>query len=193
MNSQFIKNYLFDVGTLVQKIPVEEIETVIISLLDCVTKGNKIFFIGNGGSASTASHLACDLGKGARSQGGLMIRAIALTDNIPVITAWANDTSYENIFCEQLRPLASAGDVLVAISGSGNSANVIRAVEYANSAGLLTIGLAGFDGGLLYKQARLCILVPSDNMQQVEDAHTVLCHLIASYIREALKNEGGVS
>lgn len=193
MNRQFIENYLKGVSALVREISTAEIEAVISALLDCVHRGNKIFIIGNGGSAATASHFACDLVKGTRSPSGVMVKAVALTDSVPVMTAWANDTSYKNIFCEQLRPLAAQGDVLVSISGSGNSENIIEAVEYANSAGMLTVGLAGFDGGLLKRKAGISIVAPSDNMQQVEDSHTVLCHLIFSYIREHIKYEGSVS
>ncbi len=193
MNKQFIENYLHDVSKLVRRIPIQAIDMAARSILSCAVRGNTIFAIGNGGSASTASHFACDLGKGTRSTQGPLVKAIALTDNIPVITAWANDTSYQNIFSEQLKPLASKGDVLLAISGSGNSPNIINAVEYANSAGVLTLGLAGFSGGRLKECANICIIVPSDNMQQIEDAHSVLCHLFASYVREALQYEGGVS
>lgn len=193
MNRQFIEDYLKDVSDLVRGIPPEEIEAVIKALLDCIGRESRIFIIGNGGSAATASHFACDLGKGTRWPGGVLVKAVALTDSVPVMTAWANDISYRNVFCEQLRPLAARGDVLLSISGSGNSENVIEAVLYASSAGVLTVGLTGFDGGLLKKKADISIVVPSGNMQQIEDAHTVLCHLISSYIREHIKYESSVS
>jgi len=193
VNESYIKNYLESVSGLVTEMPVKDIEEVARIILSCHGRGNQVFVIGNGGSAATASHFSCDLSKGTKIPGARWLKAVALTDNVPLLTAWANDTSYENVFSEQLAPLVVKDDVLLAISGSGNSPNIIKAVQFAKSTGAFTIGLAGFDGGALKKNAHFCLVVPGNNMQQVEDVHSVLCHLIASYVREAIKNESGLS
>lgn len=193
MNEDYIKKYLKGVSGLMADIPVEEIEEAAEMVLRCCSQGNKVFIIGNGGSAATASHFCCDLSKGTQVSGAKKIKAVALTDNVSLITAWANDTSYENVFSEQLAPLVEKNDILLAISGSGSSSSIIKAVQVAKNAGALTIGLAGFDGGALKKIADFCLVIPGDNIQQIEDVHLVLCHLIASYVREAIKNEGGIS
>jgi len=193
VNEDYIKNYLKSVSGLVAKVPVGEIETTAGIILRCYAQGNKVLVIGNGGSAATASHFCCDLSKGTQASGVTKIKAIALTDSVSLITAWANDTAYENVFSEQLAPLAEKDDVLLAISGSGNSPSIIKAVRAAKNAGVFTVGLSGFDGGVLKKIADFCLVIPGNNMQQIEDVHLVLCHLIASYIREAIVNEGGFS
>ncbi|UCE73352.1 MAG: SIS domain-containing protein [Methanomassiliicoccales archaeon] len=143
-----------------------------------------IFTMGNGGSGATASHLVGDLAKGAIKPNHPRIRAIALTDNMPQILAWANDTSYENIFMEQLKNLMNPEDVVIGISGSGNSQNVIKAMEYADEHGAVTIGLTGYDGGKLKDVAQECIIVPSNNMQQIEDVHFIIGHLLMSLLRD---------
>ena len=149
-------------------------------------EGRQIFLCGNGGSAATASHMANDLGKGAsygrdREQ---RFRVIALTDNVSWMTALANDVSYDSIFAEQLNNLGQPGDLLIAISGSGNSANVLNAVTVAKERGISTIGWTGFDGGALQDQVDLAIVADSHHMGRVEDVHTVLMHLMCYYFME---------
>ena len=144
----------------------------------------EIFLCGNGGSGATASHLANDLGKGASLDQARRFRVIALTDNVPWITALANDISYDVIFAEQLRNLARPGDLLLAISGSGNYANIIQAVQAARELGVETIGWTGFGGGQLAQLADLSITVDSHHMGRVEDVHTVLMHLVCYYFME---------
>ena len=146
--------------------------------------GKQIFVCGNGGSSSTASHMANDLGKGASQFGGAPFKITALTDNVAWMTALANDMSYEDVFVEQLRNFASAGDVLIAISGSGNSPNVLKAVELANERGLTTVGWTGFDGGRLATIVDLSIVVGSHHMGRVEDVHVILMHLVCYYFME---------
>lgn len=163
--------------------------TVVQRVLDTLAaareKGNTIFICGNGGSAATSSHFATDLGKGASYGQPTRFRVIALTDSISTITAYANDMSYEVVFAEQLTNFAKPDDVLVCISGSGNSPNVLRAVEAAKAAGLTTIGMTGFEGGALGPMVDLHVNVPDDHMGRIEDAHMSLCHMIAfSFIDE---------
>jgi D-sedoheptulose 7-phosphate isomerase len=147
--------------------------------------GRHIFVCGNGGSASTASHFACDIVKGASYQRDKRFRIMALTDSLPTLTAYSNDVSYECVFAEQLKNFAEPGDLVLAISGSGNSPNVLRAVEYANSIGCETIGLTGRDGGKLGSIARLNIQVPVPHMGRIEDAHMIVCHMIGYYFMDS--------
>jgi len=162
----------------------ERIDGLVEILLKARDEGRTIYIMGNGGSASTASHFASDLSVGATVEGLPRFRAIALTDNIPNMLAWANDINYEEIFSEQLKNLMNPEDIVVGISGSGNSANVINAIEYANQNGGITIGLSGFDGGKLMKYCQESIHVPSFYMQRVEDFHLLVEHLLTSLIRE---------
>ncbi len=148
--------------------------------------GHTIFLMGNGGSASTASHWACDLNKGACFHLERKFRVMALTDNLPTILALANDVDYESVFVEQLKNFCRAGDLVVGISASGNSANVLRAVEYANHRGCTTAGLCGFDGGRLKRLVGCCVHVLSHDMQIVEDVHLVVGHLLMRMLGGAL-------
>ena len=148
---------------------------------DC---GRRIFVCGNGGSASTASHFACDMVKGASFERPTRFKMLALTDSLPTLTAYSNDVGYDVVFAEQLRNFAEPGDLFMAISGSGNSPNVLRAIEYANSAGCRTIALTGRDGGRLGPLAQLNIQVNVPHMGRIEDAHFVVCHMICYYFMD---------
>jgi D-sedoheptulose 7-phosphate isomerase len=139
----------------------------------------QVFICGNGGSAATASHLACDLVKGASLGRRRRLRVMALTDSMPTVTAYANDVGYDRVFVEHLRNFARSGDLLIAISGSGRSPNVVAAVEYANRAGCRSIGLTGRDGGELGRLARLHLHVPEPHMGRIEDVHMAVCHMLA--------------
>jgi D-sedoheptulose 7-phosphate isomerase len=141
--------------------------------------GRHIFVCGNGGSASTASHFACDIVKGASYNREARFRIMALTDSLPTLTAYSNDVCYEVVFEEHLKNFAQPDDLVMAISSSGNSPNVLRAIEYANSIGCRTIALTGRDGGKLGPLAHLNIRVPVPHMGRIEDAHMVICHMIA--------------
>jgi len=178
-----IKNILNDMGEdLTAKI--DKLAGILMAVRD---NRNTIFIMGNGGSASTASHFVSDLSKGAIVDGFPRFKAIALTDNVPNMLAWANDKSYEDIFVEQLKNLMEPGDIVIGISGSGNSNNVVKAIEYANKNGAITIGFSGFDGGKLSKSAKESIHVPSFYMQKIEDIHSLIEHLLTSLIREESK------
>jgi len=173
---------------VLSSLPFEAIEQAAEKLLDSYELGRTVFLFGNGGSAALASHFACDLAKGTVRQGsaGQRFRMMALTDNVPLITAWANDSSYDAIFAEQLQNFVAPGDVALAISGSGNSPNVLRALEVARTAGACTIGLTGFQGGKMKELCDHCIVVPSDNMQVIEDFHVSVSHALFSVIRERI-------
>jgi D-sedoheptulose 7-phosphate isomerase len=151
---------------------------------DARANGRQIFVCGNGGSASTASHFACDIVKGASYNRNQRFRIMALTDQLPTITAYANDVSYDSVFVEQLRNFAQPGDLVMGISGSGNSPNVLRALEYANSIGCHTLALTGRDGGKLGPLAQLNIQVAAPHMGRIEDAHMIVCHMIAYYFMD---------
>lgn len=143
-----------------------------------------VFFFGNGGSASTASHFVVDISKVATRGDGRRIRCVGLSDNIPSMTAWANDADYSRIFSEQLKGLAGPGDVAVAISGSGNSPNVLEAVRAARTLGVVTIGLTGMGGGKLKEMVDVALVVPSQSMQHTEDVHVSVLHLLTAYLRD---------
>src|SRR5258708_11983553 len=146
-------------------------------LIKVYESGRTVYLFGNGGSASLASHLACDLGKGtAYCNGGKRFRVLALTDNVPTLTAWANDAGYEDVFSEQLRNFVQPHDVAFAISGSGNSKNVLNALRVAREAGATTVGIAGFQGGEMKSLCDLCVIVPSNNMQIIENFHLSFPH-----------------
>jgi D-sedoheptulose 7-phosphate isomerase len=181
-----VKDYLNDVSVLLSSMPREDIREVADLVIDAYKSQKQVFVMGNGGSASTASHLACDLQKTVGLCGDRKFKVMALTDNVPLMTAWANDFDYSDIFVQQLSTWLQSGDLVMGISGSGNSANVLRAVELANERGAITVGLSGFDGGRLAEIARHNIVVSSRNMQHIEDAHMVLAHLIFRYVLEEI-------
>ena len=190
MNKEtYIEQYLFGLSELLKdknKGLRDCTSKVIDIIMDARKDGRTIFMMGNGGSASTASHFACDLTKLTVRPDKPRIKAICLNDCIPTMLAVANDNGYDNIFSEQLRGLMTPGDVVIGISGSGNSLNVLNGIEYANSIGGITVGMTGFDGGKLMGLAKENIHVPTNFMQYAEDAHLFLTHIIAAYIRDAI-------
>ena len=168
---------------------LEALRRIVPLFLKAREEDRTIYFFGNGGSASTASHFVVDIEKGTRSSlapGPLpkRFRCAALNDNVPTVMAWANDADYSRIFSEQLRSLAVPGDVVVAISGSGNSPNVLEAVRVAREMGLATIGLAGIGGGKLKDMVDVPVVVPSNSMQHTEDVHLVILHFLTAYLRD---------
>jgi D-sedoheptulose 7-phosphate isomerase len=181
-----MKNYLETVGGILKNLPLPRIEQIMELIYKTYLNDSFIFLLGNGGSAATASHLACDLGKGTVAPGQKRMKVMSLTDNLPLITAWANDTQYEDIFAEQLAHFVSPGDLVMGISGSGKSKNVLNALILAKECGALTIGLTGFDGGEMKDMVDYCLIVPSTNMQQIEDCHLIITHLIFSLLRDRI-------
>jgi D-sedoheptulose 7-phosphate isomerase len=189
--SQFAKDYLSGLKQVLDRLPLADFERVTQAVEAAHAAGKQIFVIGNGGSAATASHMMNDLAKGTLGHKGdapwKRFRIIALTDNVSLMTAWANDTDYNHIFSEPLKNLAQPGDLLIAISASGNSPNIIAAVEAAKQLGVKVVGLAGFSGGKLAKLADVAFVVPSEDYGPVEDVHMILDHMLTAYLYEKLK------
>src|SRR5712691_2790226 len=181
----FTQLYKADVLKAIETIDLEKVNKAIGILIQARDEGRRIFVCGNGGSASTASHFACDLVKGASFNQPKLFRIMALTDSLPTITAYCNDVGYECVFVEQLKNFAEPGDVVMAISGSGNSPNVLRAVEYGASIGCRTIAISGRDGGKLGPLAELNIQVSNPHMGRIEDVHMIVLHMIGYYFMEA--------
>lgn len=185
--------YYRELQNTMEALDFHVIDSIADYLVETFARQATVFFAGNGGSAATASHFACDLGKGTADcdPDGRRFRAIALTDNLPSITAWANDDDFQYIFSEQLKGLANPGDVLFAISGSGDSPNIIRAAEAARDRGMTVIGLTGFRGGRLKPLCKVCLVVPSENMQIIEDVHMSAAHSLYHILshRLAQRNE----
>jgi D-sedoheptulose 7-phosphate isomerase len=188
---EYIQKYLDEIGQIVQNLPQTEIARVIDILAQARTEGRRIFVFGNGGSAAMASHFATDLGKSTVQEGKLRFKVISLNDNVPLLTAYANDFGYETVFAEPLASLAEAGDVAIAISSSGNSPNVLRAMDVARERGLNTIGITGFAGGRLKEKVDVCVIVPTDSrhpdaMQHAEDGQWVVLHTMFVVIRQGM-------
>jgi D-sedoheptulose 7-phosphate isomerase len=181
--SAFARGYLDYLEQVLRQLDVAAIARFIDTLLAARERGARIFFLGNGGSAATACHFANDLAIGC-GKGVKPFRAFSLTDNLAIVTAIGNDCGYEEIFCQQLHAQLVPGDVVVAISASGNSPNVIKAVEYANTVPAETVALTGFDGGRLQQVANLVVHVRTAKGEYgpVEDVHLILDHLVSSFI-----------
>jgi D-sedoheptulose 7-phosphate isomerase len=181
-----LRDYWDEVADVAAAIDLACLERAAIMLLTCQARGRVVFVVGNGGSAATASHFACDLSKGTRRDGPPTFHVVSLTDNVPLLTAWANDSGYERVFSEQLTALARPGDLLVAISASGNSPNVVAAVDAARSCGMGVVGLSGRSGGRLVNMVDALVSVPSDRIEVVEDAHLIVAHSLCVAVRERL-------
>jgi len=182
--ADFPSRYKASLVHAIDTVDLRKVECAIELLAEAREHGRHIFVCGNGGSASTASHFACDIVKGASFNRSKRFRIMALTDSLPTLTAYSNDVSYECVFVEQLRNFAEPGDVVMAISGSGNSPNVLRAVEYANSVGCRTIALTGRDGGSLGSLAQLNIQVSHPHMGRIEDCHLMVLHMIGYFFMD---------
>src|SRR5256885_2124966 len=171
-----------------EPISLPHLESVLRLLEDGYHHGHRIFIMGNGGSAATASHFALDLAKNTIMPGAPRLKAISLTDHVPFITAWSNDTAYEHIFAEQLTNMIEPGDVVIGISASGNSANVINALNLAKQTRAATIGLLGAKGGKIKDLVDAYVLAPGRNIEQEEDAHMILAHVITRHMREIVRS-----
>ncbi len=198
-NETYIGKYFEGIKQIADKISRSDIAGVIDCFFDCWKNGRTIFLIGNGGSAGTASHFACDLNKVTACEGKKRLKAVSLVDNAPLLTALVNDNGWEHLYTEQLKNFFSPGDVVCAFSvhgGSGSdqaglwSQNLLAAFKYAKEHGGKTIGFAGFDGGAFKKYADYCIVVPYETTPHVESFHVVLHHLIAFRLREMIEHDG---
>lgn len=179
-----VTRYKQDLTGVVNAIDTDQVRQV-ISLFDSAREaGNTIFVCGNGGSAASASHFVCDVLKGASFGKSKKFRIMSLNDNFPTLTAYANDVGYDVIFAEQLKNFAKPGDVFLAISGSGNSPNVLKGMEAANEIGCRTIAFTGRDGGKLGPMAQLHIHIANPHMGRIEDAHMIMCHMVAYHFME---------
>jgi len=194
-NKDFIQNYLSEMKRTVDDISIEDVDRVVELLYDAWQKGHRVFVCGNGGSASTATHLTCDLSKTTIVKGKKRFKAHCLNDNIPLMSALINDEGFDNLFYEQLVSHFQEGDVLICISvhgGAGKdkaglwSQNLLKAMRYAHDMGGKTIGFSGFDGGPMKEIADACIVVPVNSTPQVESFHMALEHMICTCLREKI-------
>jgi D-sedoheptulose 7-phosphate isomerase len=181
-----IRTYFRDLTGLVSQLPYNSITQIVSIFLNAFAEQRTVYVFGNGGSAASASHLMCDINKGASPGEGKRPRVMALTDNASLITAWANDFGYERIFSEQLKTFIKPRDVAFAISTSGDSPNVLLALEVARESGAMTVGLGGCQGGQMKSLCDVCAIVPSDNVQLVEDLHHAMIHSIFVAVRQSL-------
>lgn len=183
------RKYITDLQFTLDRLRIDLIEHLIVILHDARLRNRQVFIMGNGGSASTASHFVCDLGKNTRRKGWPNYRVIGLTDNMAIFSALANDEGYETVFAEQLSSFVEPGDIVIGISASGNSPNVINAIKLANKMGAQTVGFTGFDGGKLAPLVDINLHVPSNSIEQVEDIHLMLEHLVCKALRERTNQE----
>lgn len=184
--TDFVAAYLTQLEGVIRALSRDDVRAVVDALEQAWREERTIFLIGNGGSAATASHMMNDLNKLTVAPGKPRVRALALTDNVPLMTAWGNDAAYEDIFVEPLTNLMRPGDLLIAISTSGNSPNVVKAVRAAKGHGLKVVGFTGDHGGRLAELADLLVRIPSRHIGQQEDGHMILDHVIAGALRERI-------
>jgi D-sedoheptulose 7-phosphate isomerase len=178
-----LMEYVRDLQATLAALPLEPIEQVVSILNQARLENRQVFIMGNGGSAATASHFVCDLAKNTREVGKPHFKVIGLSDNMAILSALANDEGYENVFVQQLSNLLNPGDIVIAISASGNSPNVLKAIDYARETGATTIGFTGYEGGKLGLMVDLNVLVRSNCIEQVEDIHLVLEHMIIKSLK----------
>jgi len=186
---QRVINYVTTLQETIDQLPKQEIVRVMELLHSARLAGRQIFIMGNGGSASTATHFVCDLAKNTRKEGWPHFKVIGLSDNMALFSAYANDEGYENVFAQQLANLVMPEDIVIAISASGNSKNVLNGVSLAKSANAVTIGFTGFDGGKLCSMVDINIHVNSNVIEHVEDIHLILEHMIVKSLKERVYSE----
>ena len=184
--SSYLENYKIRLNVLLNLIEIDVLEQVVTCMINAFKNGNTVYVAGNGGSAATASHMQADFSFFVRYFTKFRPRMIALTDNVPLMTAIGNDNAFEDIFVEQMKGRFSKGDVLISISASGNSANVVKAAELANELGGTTIAFVGFQGGKLKEVSKITMHTPSPkgDYGPIEDLHMILAHLIVNYLSE---------
>lgn len=185
----YVGDYFERLKTVMDTMPVERVEAMGEILFQAYRHGKQVFIIGNGGSGATASHMACDLGKNTIAPNRQRFRVMSLNDNMPLLSALANDLGYDRVFSEQLVNLIRPGDVLIALSGGGNSPNIVEAMRYARSRAATVIALLGFDGGEAVSLADEHVLVPADDYGLIEDAHMILGHVLTGYFRVRIERE----
>ena len=181
--------YFDKVAATLKKIDQDVLENLVRVILDCRDRGNTVYIFGNGGSAATASHVAGDFLKGISYQLEKRFKVICLSDNIPGTSAISNDLTYDEVFIEPLKSYLNKNDVVIGISGSGNSVNVIKAMEYARTSGALTVAMVGYKGGRIKDIADIVVHVPVDDMEVAEDIHLIIFHAIKQNIIHRLKGD----
>jgi D-sedoheptulose 7-phosphate isomerase len=181
-----VRDHFDSVNVALGALPLTAIERVVDIIVHAHLANRHVYIIGNGGSASTATHFACDLSKATIIDGRARLRVTSLTDNIALVTAWANDTSFERVFAEQLTNLLDPGDVVIAISASGNSPNILAAIDVARALGVVTVAMVGFGGGRLVEMVDAAIHVPVNDYGITEGCHLVLEHAITDAVRRRL-------
>ena len=180
-------NYFSELYKTLECVSLENFEKIINVILSAYENEHTIFIMGNGGSGATASHFACDINKGVSFGLEKRFKVICLNDNTPTMLAYANDNSYSDIFVEQLKNYLKQNDVVIGISGSGNSENVIKALKYANEKAATSIAFTGFEGGYLHNIAKLSLVAPVNDMQKIEDIHLILTHLMMQFFYKSLR------
>ncbi|CAL9637998.1 D-sedoheptulose-7-phosphate isomerase [Streptomyces sp. enrichment culture] len=184
-----IRAYLSRLSRAVGEVSTTDLVWVAETLERAYAQGRTLYLCGNGGSAATASHLAVDLSKNTRVPGRPPVRAVSLVDHVPSLTAWANDVSYDEVFAGQLAGLAEPGDVVLAISTSGNSPNVLQALRYGRAHGLTTVGLLGPDGGRARDLCDAYVLAPADSIEEQEDVHMALAHILTRHMKAYVRTD----
>jgi D-sedoheptulose 7-phosphate isomerase len=184
-----VDSYLRELRAVIDDLPTDRLAALGEMLYRAYRNEKQVFILGNGGSASTASHMAADLAKNTIRPNMRRFRVLSLNDNIALLTALANDLGYENVFSEQLKNLVQPGDLLIAVSASGNSENVLEAIRYAQHRCAEAVGIVGFQGGAAAELVDLAIVVPSDHYGVVEDVHLIINHIVADYFKARLAEE----
>lgn len=185
------KEYIKNMNSTIDALDEKQVTSFIDLLYKAYQEEKMVFVIGNGGSAANASHFAQDLAKGTRknTEQAKRIRALSLTDNLPFITALGNDDGYDTIFEQQLRTFANPGDILICISGSGNSPNILKAANWANENKIITVGITGFDGGKLMRMSKYSVHVPLNNMYIAESIHSIIFHYVLNELNKIFNEE----
>ena len=186
---EFYEKYVAQLSATLGDFPWQEMDEVVELLRDAWLANKQVFIMGNGGSASTATHIACDLGKNTAIPGVRRLRVMSLNDNMALFSAHGNDNGYDKVFAEQLRNFLDPEDVVVAISASGNSPNVLNAIERARSVGATTVGWSGYNGGRLAEIVDFPIIVRNDNIEQIEDIHLMFGHMVTIALRRTMRDE----
>jgi D-sedoheptulose 7-phosphate isomerase len=189
-NTKFSRNFMSEIAGLVENTDHESVAVIIDRLIETWKKRGWVYSMGNGGSASTASHFVCDLSKYVIPEGKPIFNAMSLSDNIALLTAWANDASFDDIYFRQIEHRIGPNDMLVSWSvhgGSGFSGNLVKAMEYARQCGAFTVSISGFDGGVLHEKSSCSLVVPKDSTPHVEAVHLVYEHLFCARIKEILE------
>ena len=186
-STHFYLEYVTEIKRTLDQLPLSAIDTAVNAVILAWNKDRQVLVMGNGGSAATALHMACDLSKNTAGPGQRRLRALSLTDNMALFSALGNDSGYEHVFAEQIRTLTNKGDVVIAISASGNSPNVLNGVAAAGERGASTIGFTGYKGGKLAGMVDVPIVVPSHSIEQIEDVHMMLEHIMTVAVRQSIQ------